>query len=113
MELIDRNIIILKPRAPFLKWQQSLPDAIEGLTLEDLEGDPTAILVPELDSFDELNAFIKAHCRELFEFVLSDWHPNRQEWPPKRDHKTFSEWFSIQWSSCVAEMEQEVDDLDD
>lgn len=37
---------------------------------------------------------------------LDDWHMNKKEWPQKRNYKMFKEWFQIDFSSMVYDMEK-------
>jgi hypothetical protein len=47
MSEINRSLIILKPKQPFLAWIRTLDDEDQDLTLEELAEDSTAYLIPE------------------------------------------------------------------
>ncbi len=49
---IDRSLIVVKPKQPFLDWVQAV-DYEEGLTLEHVRDDPSAYLIPQLWDNDE------------------------------------------------------------
>ncbi len=48
MSEINRSLIILKPKQPFLDWARNLDDESKDLTLAELYEDSTAYLVPEI-----------------------------------------------------------------
>ena len=48
MSEINRSLIILKPKQPFLDWARTLDDESEELTLAELADDSTVYLVPEI-----------------------------------------------------------------
>jgi hypothetical protein len=57
MSEINRSLVILKHKGPFLDWARRLDDEDKDLTLEELAEDSTAYLIPELwqDSDHSLN----------------------------------------------------------
>ncbi len=48
MSEINRSLILLKPKQPFLNWLRALDDDDNDLTLKELSDDSTAYLVPEI-----------------------------------------------------------------
>jgi len=48
MSEINRSLIILRPKQPFLDWACSLDDDSNDLTIENLNEDSTAYLIPEI-----------------------------------------------------------------
>ena len=48
MSEINRSLILLKPKQPFLNWLRALDDDDNNLTLKELSDDSTAYLVPEI-----------------------------------------------------------------
>lgn len=48
MSEINRSLVILKPKQPFLDWTRTLEDEDKDLTLEQLAEDSIAYLIPEL-----------------------------------------------------------------
>jgi hypothetical protein len=45
---VNRTVLVVKPKQPFLVWALSLDDEIKDLTLGRLRADCTAYLVPEI-----------------------------------------------------------------
>jgi hypothetical protein len=76
----------------------------EQLTLEDDPEDPSAYLIPELESPEEEREILKEcyerHIRSAIIFMVHD--PG--DWPKKRDLKIFLEWFDIQFHSLVFDL---------
>jgi hypothetical protein len=54
---INRSLVMLKPKQPFLDWARSLDDEDEDLTLDQLAEDSTAYLIQELwEDSDQLTS---------------------------------------------------------
>jgi len=48
MSEINRSLVILRPKQPFLDWGMAVDDEDKNLTLEQLAEDSTDYLIPEL-----------------------------------------------------------------
>ena len=104
MKSINRNVIILKPREPFLAWLQSLPVPPENLTLDELRRDSLCLLIPESEVQEDYTALIFKHYKKLFEDELMAWHTVKREWPKKRTLAMFQEWFELEFHSEVIDL---------
>jgi hypothetical protein len=100
---IDRSLLVVKPKKPFLDWVQGV-DNDEGLTLEDVREDPSAYLIPELESPEEEHEILRVFYEGIFEAELSSWYIDPDVWPPQRDLKMFLEWFDIEFHSLVFDL---------
>ena len=101
MREINRSLIVVKPKQPFLEWAQAV-DYMEGLTLEHMrDDDPSAYLIPELIYEDDQPEILKWCYEDVFEAELNSWYTDPALWPPRRDLKMFLEWFDIEFHSCV------------
>jgi len=96
---INRSAIILKSQQPFIDWHNSLyPDSkIE-------ETDVHIYLVD--DRIDNLEEFLKKKYDNFFTRVLFDWHTNKKDWPQRRNYKMFKQWFRVQTSTDVFDLEK-------
>ena len=103
---IDRSLIVVRPKQPFLDWVQSV-DYAEGLTLEQVRDDASAYLIPELWNDDERPDILEWCYEDVFEAELGSWYTDPAVWPPNRDLKIFLEWFDIEFHSGVCDL---VDD---
>ena len=103
---IDRSLIVVKPKQPFLDWVQSVHYA-EGLTLERVRDDASAYLIPELWNNDERPDILEWCYEDVFEAELGSWYTDPAVWPQARDLKMFLELFDIEFHSGVCDL---VDD---
>ena len=98
---IDRCVVVIEPRKPFLDWLQSLPDWDSNMVLKDLRTDCMAILIPEFDSNEEALDYIENNHHMFFEIQLHDWHRDNRLWPEKRTLSMFRRWFKVEIHSMV------------
>ncbi|EGV36803.1 hypothetical protein [Neisseria weaveri] len=103
---VNRSVFLLVPLDPFWNWLQSLPGIdLDNLTLEDLQADANAYLVKPCDDADEVWDEIEARFAEIFAAELSDWCEDESYWPDLHPD-IFNEWFDIQLSTIVTDLEQ-------
>lgn len=97
---INRAAIIIKPLQPFLDWFANLyPNELDNV------GEMTTYLI-SVDHDDE-EAWLKKEFDKLFRVELEGWHTNDKDWPQKRTYKMFKEWFQIDFSTMVYDLEKE------
>ena len=101
MHDIDRGLLLVFPKRPFVDWLNFVDPAERPMTLNELWREPEAILVKEFESVGEGDALVKRLCGEIFEHLLSEWHANPNDWPINRDYELFSQWFDVQAVSTV------------
>lgn len=98
---INRFAIAVKPLKPFADWLFNLypkdkyPKFTEG----------TIYLVN--DEIDDLEVWLKKKFDKFFKLELEEWHTDKKEWPQKRNYKMFKEWFQVELSTMVFDMEKE------
>ncbi|MBT8244462.1 MAG: hypothetical protein HKP48_07390 [Winogradskyella sp.] len=96
---INRSAIIVKPKQPFIDWHNSLyPDS----KMDEIDID--IYLVD--DSINDLEKWLKKKFDKLFTMVLYDWHTNKKEWPQRRNYKMFKQWFRVEISETVYDLEK-------
>lgn len=100
---IDRSLIVLRPKQPFLDWVQAVAYE-EGLTLEEIREDPAAYLIPEFESDEEQTAILKWCYEFLFEALLESWYTDPDVWPKDRSLEMFLEWFDVEFQSLVFDL---------
>ncbi|MGI9273432.1 MAG: hypothetical protein ACR2PT_01055 [Endozoicomonas sp.] len=91
MKFINRCVVNLKPRQPFIDWASSL-----GADLPDdwrLEGG--AYLLDEQETEEDLQRALEQSARDMMENELSAWEENKSRWPVDRNLQTLSEWFDV------------------
>lgn len=111
---LNRGVVILHYRQPFLDWLKSTdPEPLERLTLEEMEHDGDAFLIPGYESRESVDdeedaiKWVEKRWRVFFEHCLNDWLQDESLWPKKRSLKMFREWFSIEYRSMVWDMANE------
>jgi hypothetical protein len=97
---INRYAVILKPKKPFLDWVSSLdPDG-------DNEGcNETNIYLVD-DMIDDFEVWQRKKFDKFFSEILFGWSMNKKDWPQRRSYKMFKEWFDIDVSTAIYDLEQ-------
>lgn len=97
---INRSAIILKPLQPFLDWFENLyPNESD-----DMSESMTYLLSVDIE---DVEAWLKKKFDKLFMRELEGWHTNEKEWPQKRTYKMFKQWFQVDISTMVFDLEKE------
>ena len=106
---VNRSVMVVKPKQPFLEWLNSLDNDDEmNLTLEELQIDSTAYLVPEFETSEDQAEIVVWSHKYVFEEELMAWYTFEEEWPPIRDLDTFLEWFEVDFHSTVVDLDLEL-----
>jgi len=103
MKEIDRSILTVRAKEPFLHWLHSLPDPAR-YTLEEVNYDRSAHLLPEYEDDNEMERLLRKYFQQIFEAQLNDWWADPEAWPSKRNLKTFKEWFDVEFHSFVFDL---------
>lgn len=91
MKFINRCVVSLKPRQPFIDWASSLgTDLPEDWTLEG-----GAYLLDEQETEEGLANVVALHAREMMENELSAWEEDPGRWPAERGIEQLKEWFDV------------------
>ena len=102
-ESIDRNAIVVKPKKPFYSWVNSIfPD---DKPIE--EKDENSIyLIEEMMNNELVLNWIKRNFEMIFVNELNDWCTDEDKWPKRRTYKMFSDWFKVEISSMILDLEE-------
>lgn len=114
--MINRSVLIVHAKQPFLDWLNGLPDDENPpYTLEQINEDKQAYLLPDLEMIDEIEPLLRDFCPLVFECELEGWWLDESDWPAQRDYETFCEWFDVSVHSMVHDLVDEplVDDDDE
>lgn len=99
---IDRSAIIIKPSQPFLDWYLHLyPD--DPKEFEEVKTPKTYLITEEIA---DVEAWLKKKFDKIFKAELETLHLNKKEWPQKRNFKMFKEWFQVDISTMVYDLER-------
>jgi len=97
---INRYAIILKPKQPFFDW---INNHYPNETITEVE-EANIYLVD--DEIDDLENWLKKKFDKFFMMELDEWHSNKKEWPQKRNYKMFQQWFQVDFSTMVYDLEK-------
>jgi len=102
MKTINRTVVTIIPKQPFIDWAISFDDNGPGLDPSEIHS--TALLIP--DKYDENNfeTFIKKKYILIFEHELESWMADPAVWPKDRTYKRFKEWFEVRVSDTVIDL---------
>lgn len=104
MKFINRPVLVIKPREPYLNWtEQVSPDSM-GLRPEDTQQDCTTYLLSEALDRQHLESFLQENYAPMFEHELYAWHRDQRVWPVERNYAVFREWFDVEMHSQVIDM---------
>lgn len=101
--MVNRGAIIIKPKEPFYKWLESIPDPMT-LSPEHFDEDSIAYLIPSWECDEELEDTLSKMYDILFEEVLSGWWTVEEDWPINRTLKMFKEWFDFSAHSLLIDL---------
>jgi hypothetical protein len=104
MSEINRSLLIVKPKQPFLDWTQTLDDEDKSISLEEITKDSAAYLVPELWQDSDEQELLESCYRVLFELQLEGWWTDEADWPKERNLKMFLDWFEVEFHSLVFDL---------
>jgi hypothetical protein len=97
---INRYAIVVKPLQPFFDWLNSLNPKDDAIN----EVDEANVYLVDND-IDDIEKWLRKKFDKFFTMELDDWHTNKKEWPQYRSYKMFKQWFSVDISTMVYDME--------
>lgn len=98
---INRQAIVLKPLQPFVDWLSNL------YPIDEVPEFNESNIYLVNDEIDNLDLWLKKKFDKFFMLELEELHPNKKEWPQKRNYKMFREWFHIEISSLIYDLEKQ------
>lgn len=101
MYTINRSVAIIKPKQPFVDWENQMPDAKWKVSLDDLNRDCLAILIPEYDTDEEAEEYFSEIYEDIFEAELFCWCTEESWWPQNRTQEMFRQLFEVDLHSIV------------
>jgi hypothetical protein len=113
MNSINRAVLVVRPKEPFLHWLKRLPERMANVTLEDTRRDPHTYLVPLYDTDDEQDDLLRAHHADVFRAELARWWTDEAHWPRSRTPQVFREWFDFEFHSTVFDLVDEEIEKDE
>lgn len=99
--MLNRAVLIVRPRKPYLDWAAGLDDSD---LLPDPDDERTVYLIPSFEDDDQAWAILQEVYAEVFERELYGWHTDETAWPQDRDFAMFQRWFDIDLHSIVEDL---------
>jgi hypothetical protein len=103
MEPVNRMVVIIRPEQPFIDWINETPELAltTPVTLEEIQQDCDVVLVPVMDSEEEVDKWLELLKPRLLEMQLESWSEDRVTWPEIRSSQVFDEWCRLEFHSMV------------
>ena len=109
--MLNRGVVMVRAKQPFLDWAAGLDDS--GI-VPDPNGEQTVYLIPGYDDDEEASEILATLYPVIFENELCGWHTDEAAWPQGRDFAMFKEWFTVELHSVVEDLcDFEIMDEDD
>jgi hypothetical protein len=103
---VNRYCVLLRPRAPFLKWMleaDPYPSEERGpYSAADFQHDQDVFLIPSgFDMPADAIKWVERRWRMFFEYMLHGWYTDEGIWPSGRSLKMFRDWVEVEAHSMV------------
>ena len=105
--MLNRCVVTVRAREPFLLWLQSLPDPTD-ITLDQANQDGTVYLLPDYEDDDEQSRLLAQYYDLIIEDQLAGWWIDQRDWPERRDLVMFTRWFDAEFHSVVIDLVDEA-----
>lgn len=93
MSLINRSVVIVYAREPFLEWLHANSD--ERPPLDEINVGCPAFLIEDFEYEDDAMEAINEEWEVYFETWLESWVDDAKKWPENRSLEMFHEWFHV------------------
>jgi hypothetical protein len=93
---LNRTVVLLVPKQPFLDWLNGVDPDDQALTAEDLREDNEVFLIPQFSDNADSEKWIEKRWSYLFEHMLMGWIDDEALWPQDRTLEMFRAWFDIE-----------------
>ena len=82
--MVNRCVVIIKAKEPFLKWLKGLPDP-GNFTLDEVNNDTSAYLLPNYEDDPKAGRILSRYFGLIFDEQLSAWWTNERDCRSNRD----------------------------
>lgn len=104
---VNRSIIILRYKKPFVDWVNSIAATHRKFTAEEIEDSGEAFMIPALETVEIVDTtedavnWVEKRWRMFFEHELNAWVTDEATWPHDLSLDLFREWFNIEFRPIV------------
>ncbi|GHB06985.1 MULTISPECIES: hypothetical protein [Halomonadaceae] len=119
MKLLNRSALSVKPTQAFVDWINSLEPMVgnDDLTIDDIDRENTVYLIPEMDTEEALDAWVRERYMDILENELRAWEEDERQWPESIDWALFQRFLSVEHSYLAIDLDDEapleIADFDD
>jgi len=112
---INRGLVVLLPKQPFLDWIQRVDPEPLKLSLEELRRDQDGFLVSQrkIETLEDAQRWVYRRWDALFTHFLHEWYTDQSMWPKNRTLKMFKDWFEIHYHCMIWDMAGEPIEIED
>jgi hypothetical protein len=104
MRTLNRSLLVVTPKQPFLDWLHRVDPTSKDITLAELTSEPSVYLFPESETDEGLMRNLRKFCAEIFVEELDAWYRDEEVWPEDRSFKVFRLWFDYKQHSLVFDL---------
>lgn len=104
---LNRTVVLLGPKQPFLDWLNDVDPDDEPLTVEDVRDDNEVFLIPQFNDNSDSEKWMEMRWSFLFEHMLMGWIDDEGMWPQDRTLDMFREWFDIEIHTMAWDLSDE------
>jgi hypothetical protein len=104
MFIVDRIVAVVRPKQKMLEWLHNQPEVQANFSLQNLQTDCTALLIPPFESPRQAREYIRQTYQGIFEGELISWGLPKTSWPQDRTYDLFNDWFNVEFHSVVLDM---------
>ena len=103
MRILNRAVLVVRYREPYLRWAASLDDKASAHAAG-LRTAMSVYLVPEDPAEENETPPLEEFFETIFTRELETWWTDESRWPEKRDFVTFQQWFEVTGHSMVMDL---------
>lgn len=104
---LNRTIVLLAPKEPFLEWLNNADPTDDPLTAEDLRDDSNVFLIPQFSDDMDSMKWIEKRWNVLFEHMLLEWMVDETMWPENLTLEMFRDWFEVEIHTMAWDLAKE------
>ncbi|MBS9403051.1 hypothetical protein KG088_05365 [Halomonas sp. TRM85114] len=110
MKLLNRSALSVRPTRHFVDWINELEPTMgdDDLTLDDVERESTVYLIPEMDTPEALESFVRERYAAILETELRAWEEDERQWPERLDWALFQRFLQIEHSYLAIDLDDEA-----
>lgn len=103
IKITDFTALVLARKEPFYHWLEEANQQSRGDDDNAYAGDHGNYLVKDVHTQAEVEVYLKANFRILWENELREWH-EPSLWPQNMNYELFCQWYDVQVHRQVYEL---------